>query len=283
MNYTIEQKKLFDLIAKSERKLHQDYQKFYSKLINLIESGHSERVILKWLDKELKVVDKATKKTILDATKSAIVLSTNKNTKILRSLKLQDQFKAQGLTYKPSANIWNTTNESLGKIKTIIQYSFKDGRSNLEVAKDLVSEINNDGQGVGHYKKPIKNAQRLARTEINAVYHKNDSFNWNNFDFVIGKEIRLSNSSKKNARCEICRNMAGEYPKEFVWYNWHVQCLCHSIPILLSDEEFRKYELAKLEDRPYTPPTISLPKHAIEYAKNKYFKTPPYWMENFNF
>lgn len=282
MNYTNEEKKLLKLLTKTDSNLHQKYQAFYTRLINYIESGYSERAILKWVERELKKLDKTIQSTVIDAVKKGIGYSVAKNNKLLHNLKVQDLFKVEGLTYKPSAKIWNVTDDSLSKISNIIKESFRDGMSSNELAKDLVEEINSTGQGVGRYKRPIDNARRLARTEITSMYRKNDAYNWGNFDFVIGKEIRLSNSHKASARCPICVGLAGVYPKWFEWYNWHIQCLCSMIPVMLSDKQIAEYELAKLEGKPYTPPELEIPKKSVDWINNnpKYTKNK-YWLANF--
>lgn len=76
---------------------------------------------------------------------------------------------------------------------------------------------------------------RLARSEINMAYRTAEQTRWRQFDFVVGYEIKLSNS---HPREDVCDRLAGKYPKDFVWTGWHPNDLCYCIPILKSDEEF---------------------------------------------
>lgn len=41
---------------------------------------------------------------------------------------------------------------------------------------------------------------------------------------------------------DICDELAGKYPKDFLFRGWHSQCMCHAIPILIAPEEIDKYE-----------------------------------------
>ena len=154
------------------------------------------------------------------------------------------------------------------------------GESAKDLAKNLLSNLEENRHGRGIYKDPIKNAMRVARTEINQAYRTADSHNWAKIDFVIGKEIRLSNSPKKMARCEICRSLTGKYPSDFDWRGWHIQCMCHQIPIQVSDDEFFKMQ----EDPLYKPELIGVPKNFTDFVKNQgyrfaNYKTKPYWLD----
>lgn len=89
--------------------------------------------------------------------------------------------------------------------------------------------------GRGVYRSSFKNAQRLTRSEINMSYRTAEQVRWQQFDFVLGYEIKLS----KSHPCEdVCDKLAGKYPKTFKWTGWHPNDLCYCIPILKSEEEF---------------------------------------------
>ncbi len=104
------------------------------------------------------------------------------------------------------------------------------------------------GQGV--YKSAYKNAMRLTRTEINMAYRESDHLRWNQMDFVVGYEVKLSNN---HPATDICDSLKGKYPKDFKFVGWHPQCLCHAVPIMLSDEEFDDYIDSILEGEEYQP------------------------------
>ena len=88
------------------------------------------------------------------------------------------------------------------------------------------------GQGV--YRSSYRNAQRLARTETNIAYRTADYERWQELDFVVGIEIKLSNN---HPVYDICDELKGVYPKDFKWRGWHPNCRCHQVPILATEEE----------------------------------------------
>lgn len=96
--------------------------------------------------------------------------------------------------------------------------------------------------GRGVYRSSFMNARRLAVTETNMAYRTADHERWQQMDFVVGIEIRLSN----NHNCkgvpngtfhDICDELAGRYPKDFKFTGWHPHCRCHAVPILKRPEE----------------------------------------------
>lgn len=88
------------------------------------------------------------------------------------------------------------------------------------------------GQGV--YRSSYRNAQRLARTETNIAYREADFTRWQQLDFVVGVEIKLSNN---HPVWDICDDLKGVYPKGFKWVGWHPNCRCYMVPVLAKDEE----------------------------------------------
>lgn len=91
------------------------------------------------------------------------------------------------------------------------------------------------GQGV--YRSARKNALRVARTEINAAYHKARNGRWANEPFVIGQHIHISPQHDPDEDADICDELEGYYPKDFDWDSWHSQCMCTSDPVMISGEE----------------------------------------------
>jgi hypothetical protein len=88
------------------------------------------------------------------------------------------------------------------------------------------------GQGV--YRSSYRNAQRLARTETNMAYRAADYERWQQLDFVVGIEIKLSNNHPVT---DICDDLKGVYPKTFKWTGWHPNCRCFQVPVLAKEEE----------------------------------------------
>lgn len=95
------------------------------------------------------------------------------------------------------------------------------------------------GQGV--YRSARKNALRVARTEINAAYHKARNGRWANEPFVIGQHIHISPQHDPEEDADICDELEGYYPKDFDWDGWHCQCMCTSDPVMISGEERKQF------------------------------------------
>ena len=45
---------------------------------------------------------------------------------------------------------------------------------------------------------------------------------------------------------DICDELAGDYPKSFLWTGWHPQCRCVITPILIGLEDFKKMLAAEI-------------------------------------
>lgn len=95
------------------------------------------------------------------------------------------------------------------------------------------------GQGV--YRSARKNALRVARTEINAAYHKARNGRWANEPLVIGQHIHISPQHDPDEDADICDELEGYYPKDFDWDGWHPQCMCTSDPVMISGEERKQF------------------------------------------
>lgn len=121
----------------------------------------------------------------------------------------------------------------------------KDKHGNLVLSK--AAKAFHPGQGV--YRSSYKNAMRLTRSEINLAYKEADQLRWQQLDFVVGYEIKLSNNHTLNGEpfVDICDKLAGRYPKSFRFKGWHPQCRCLVVPILQDREEFNDDELADLK------------------------------------
>lgn len=92
--------------------------------------------------------------------------------------------------------------------------------------------------GTGVYRSSRMNALRVARTEINAAYLRGHNARWANEPFVIGQWIHRSPQHKIE---DICDELEGRYPKDFVFSSWHPQCLCTADPIMIEGEEKKEF------------------------------------------
>lgn len=59
---------------------------------------------------------------------------------------------------------------------------------------------------------------------------------WESFDFVVGYEVKIIQSGKHVE--DICDCLKGKYRKDFKFMGWHPCCLCYTIPILKTEDEF---------------------------------------------
>ena len=90
--------------------------------------------------------------------------------------------------------------------------------------------------GRGVYRSSYKNARRLAATEINMAYRKADFDRWQKMKFVVGIHIELS---REHPYYDMCDELAGDYPKDFIFVGWHPHCRCIATPILQNIEDFK--------------------------------------------
>lgn len=117
------------------------------------------------------------------------------------------------------------------------------------------------GQGV--YRSSYKNALRLAATETNIAYRSADHERRQDFDFIVGVEVHLSNNhtvlNHKKERVpliDICDELQGKYPKEFKFVGWHPNCRCIAVDITKTKEEVKAdMERIRNGERPSDPST----------------------------
>lgn len=68
------------------------------------------------------------------------------------------------------------------------------------------------------------------------AYRHAEQLRWSQMDFVVGYEAKLTQNGKHVP--DICDELVGKYPKEFKFSGWHPHCLCYTIPILKTEDEF---------------------------------------------
>ena len=126
----------------------------------------------------------------------------------------------------------------------------RDKGGNLRLSK--AAKLYHPGQGI--YRSSAKNAQRLARTEINMAYRESEYLRWQQLDFVVGFRVMLSNNhtttdskGKKVPLIDICDELAGDYPKTFKFLGWHPQCRCLVVPIMADYDEYNKDRANRLK------------------------------------
>ena len=170
------------------------------------------------------------------------------------------QRKVGGLNL--SDRVWRYTEQFKEEIEMGLDIGIRSGRSADDLSRDLRQYLKqpdklfrrvrdehgqlqlskrakayNPGQGV--YRSSYKNARRLAATETNIAYRTSDHLRWQQMDFVVGIEIHLSNNHTLNGKPfhDICDELQGRYPKDFVFKGWHPHCRCFATSILKTQEE----------------------------------------------
>lgn len=255
-------------------------QRYYDDVVNqiapFIASGASQRAINRKLDQILTALVKKTVTKIetgmqkswqiADDRTKAYVETKYKGMELppqvekalnAHRTKARDQFIKQakgGLTL--SDRVWKSADRYRDLINQRLDEGIQEGRSAVKVAKELREALRDTGvqqtPGQGVYKSPVRNAERVARTQINMAYRASDQEAWMSNPLVLGYRINLSTTSKPKVRCEICRALAGDYPVTYVWSGNHPHCLCFKTPILMSRKMLDAYNklVARGEDTP---------------------------------
>lgn len=106
----------------------------------------------------------------------------------------------------------------------------------------------------------IGNSKSKATDLTNKEYWNSDQQRWKSIDFVLGYEIKISGNNR--VKCELCRNLAGIYPKNFLWLGWHEGCTCFIVPVMTSEEDFIRQIKGEKVDYKYVN---SVPKGFIDW------------------
>ena len=170
------------------------------------------------------------------------------------------QRKTAGLNL--SDRVWHYTEQFKEEIEMGLDVGIRSGHSADDLSRDLRKYLrqpdklfrrvrDEHGQlqlskrakayhpGQGVYRSSYKNARRLTATETNMAYRTADHLRWQQMDFVVGIEIHLSNNHTLNGKPfhDICDELQGRYPKDFVFKGWHPLCRCFATSILKTAEE----------------------------------------------
>lgn len=162
-----------------------------------------------------------------------------------------------------SDRVWNITEQFKQELELALDLGLGEGKSAAALSRDVRKYLNEPNRlfrrvrdkhgnlrlskaakayhpGQGVYRSSYKNAFRLTATENNMAYRMADSERWKQIPFVIG--IKISVSHNNHPIVDICDELQGEYPKDFVWLGWHPFCKCAAVAILAKQEEFLDYQ-----------------------------------------
>ena len=240
----------------------------------------------------------------------------------LEALSTFQRRKVEGMGL--SERVWKQAEDMKAAIELGIDVAIGDGRDAQQLSRDLRSYLQepkrlyrrvrdkggvlrlskaakmyHPGQGV--YRSSAKNAQRLARTEINMAYRESEFLRWQKLDFVVGIRICLSNNHTiMNSKGEpvplvdICDELWGDYPKTFKFVGWHPQCRCYVVPILSDYDEYNQDRANRLkaivrgkayQSLPSRRSVVDVPRKFREYIDSileraKGWKSQPYYIRD---
>ncbi|EFK36814.1 Uncharacterised protein [Chryseobacterium gleum] len=106
----------------------------------------------------------------------------------------------------------------------------RDKHGNLTLSKN--AKAYKPGQGV--YRSSMANAVRLTKEENNLAYRESDQLRIMQNNDIVGYRIELSNRHKI---VDICDDLRGLYPKNFIWRGWHIGCMCQRFTVRKTDKE----------------------------------------------
>lgn len=240
----------------------------------------------------------------------------------LEALNTFQRRKVEGMGL--SERVWKQAEDMKAAIELGIDVAIGDGRDAQQLSRDLRSyfqepkrlyrrvrdkggvlrlskaaKMYHPGQGV--YRSSAKNAQRLARTEINMAYRESEFLRWQKLDFVVGLRICLSNNHTiMNSKgdpvplVDICDELWGDYPKTFKFVGWHPQCRCYVVPILSDYDEYNQDRANRLKaivrgtaykSLPSRRSVVDVPRKFREYIdsileRSKGWKSQPYYIRD---
>ena len=158
------------------------------------------------------------------------------------ALKAFQQRKDKGFTI--SDKLWNQLTLYKQELEEAISCAIQKGTSAIILSKQISKYLLDFPQLQKDYKERFGKASRsmdceyrsirLAASEINMAYRQAENLRWQQMDFVVGYEIKLSNNHTCNGKPfqDICDILAGKYPKDFQWTGWHPLCYSDDSEVL---------------------------------------------------
>lgn len=188
-----------------------------------------------------------------------------------------------------SSKLWNQSFIYKESLEATISTAIEKGMSATTLSKRLSKYLNDWPSLQKDYQERYAKATRaydceyrsirLARNEINIAYRTAEQERWKQFDFILGYEVKLSGS---HPRYDICDDLVGDYPKDFKFVGWHPNCLCYTVPIVMSEDEYWSDNRGNSPNLVTAPPEnfgkwVSENSERIEESRKK--GTLPYWIK----
>lgn len=184
---------------------------------------------------------------VVDKEKYKVLYQTNSD-----ALKAFQNRKDKG--FNVSEKLWEQSVVYKKELEDAISCAIEKGMSAVTLSKRISKYLQDFPQLQRDYREKFGIASkamdceyrsvRLAASEINMAYRAAENKRWEQMDFVVGYEIKLSGNHTLNGKpfTDICDSLSGKYPKDFVWTGWHPLCRCYKIPILKTEEEFWSWD-----------------------------------------
>lgn len=263
----------------TKKKFEEVQAAFVRDLRSLIYSGTSEEWKQSNLIQDL-LADKVLKfyGVKKDGKKHRVYYQTNND-----ALKAFQRRKDNGLTL--SAKLWNQSKEYKTEMEHAISSAIEKGTSAVKLSKRLSKYLEDYPSLKKDYKEKFGKAVtcqdceyrsiRLARSEINMAYRIAEQERWKQFDFVLGYEVKLTQNGRHVP--DICDDLAGKYPKDFVFKGWHPNCMCYVVSILKHDDEYWGERTPKVVEDVPDSMKVWIKENEDRIAEAKKNGTLPYW------
>lgn len=209
------------------------------------------------------------------------------------SLKAFQQRKDKGMNL--SQKIWKQGEDYISGLEAALSVGIQKGMSAVTLSKRVSKYLQDFDLLRKDYKQKYGKETdclnceyrsiRLARSEINMAYRTAEQKRWEQFDFVVGYEIKLSHVHHvKMPHGDICDTLAGKYPKDFKWTGWHPNDMCYAIPILKTEDEFFELDETSESENAVSDVPDSLKEWVIENEERieqaRIRGTLPYWLRD---
>lgn len=263
----------------ANRKFDEIRTQFVMGMRGIIYSGTSEEWRQSNLAQDL-LADKALKFYGIkrEGKRAKVYYQTNSN-----ALKAFQQRKDNGLNL--SHKLWNQSSNYKEELEYCLSSAIDKGTSAVKLSKRLSKYLTDFPSLKKDYKEKFGQAVackdceyrsiRLARSEINMAYRAAEQERWKQFDFVLGYEVKLTQNGHHVP--DICDDLAGKYPKDFVFKGWHPNCMCYVIPILKTEEQFWNNEEVNDVKAPPSNFMDWLEENTDRIDKAKERDVLPYW------
>ena len=204
-----------------------------------------------------------------------------------------------------SERVWGVCDQAKVNMEYYLQSGIGTGRSANQISRDVRGLLQNPDKrfrrirdpktgklkasrpmanyhpGQGVYRSSYQNALRMTRTETNMAYRFADQDRWQRMDFILGYEVKLSNS---HPAYDICDSMVGKYPKTFSFGGWHPNCYCYTVPIMAKEKDLMDNlnSGTNIGGQVQSMPSMAKRYVAKRMNKIKKLKKKPYWLKEYN-